>query len=85
MTSALNWFRAKKMWVGGAVAAVMQYLDLLRSILADENVSFDEAETAVRAGMALVTTILVMIGIYKPTNEEPPTVQFANPPSPPAS
>lgn len=73
MDKILDFLYTKKMWVGGAVAAVMQYADLIRSVIADQNVSLTEAETVIRAGAALVTTLAVMLGVYKARNLPLPT------------
>ena len=78
MDKILDFLYTKKMWVGGAVAAVGQYVDLVRSVIADESVSFTEAETVVRAGIALVISLAVMFGVYKAKNAPAPTPTTTN-------
>jgi hypothetical membrane protein len=73
MDKILDFLYTKKMWVSGILTALFGYGDLIRTILADENVSFVEAETAVRALVTLVGTLAVMVGVYKAENAPAPT------------
>ena len=68
MESILNFLYAKKAWVGAIVALVMQFTDIVRQVIADEAITFAEAETVIRAFMALGTSLLVLLGVYKARN-----------------
>lgn len=80
MDKILDFLYTKKMWVGGIVTALFGYGDLVRTILADQNVSFTEAETAVRAFVVLLGTLGVMLGVYKAENAPAPTPRPTNDP-----
>lgn len=68
MEGILDFLYAKKAWVGSGVALVGQYVNLVRSVIADESVSFTEAETLINGGVALVISLGVLVGVFKSKN-----------------
>jgi hypothetical protein len=79
MSQILDFLYAKKAWVGAGVALVGQYINLVRSVIADDSISFTEAETLINGGMALVVSLGVLVGVFKARNAPVP----GNPPEQP--
>lgn len=70
MEGVLDFLYAKKAWVGSGIALVGQYINLVRSVIADEAVTFTEAETLINGGVALVISLGVLVGVFKARNEQ---------------
>lgn len=65
----LSFARTAKMWVAGLIAAVTQVIQLIQVAAADEAISFDEAKGIWLAITGAISTLLVMIGVYKTANK----------------
>lgn len=72
MQGWLDFLYAKKAWVGAVVAAVGNVVVLVQTAVADEAITFDEAEGIVMAAVAVLTTLGVFVGVFKATNSHVP-------------
>jgi hypothetical protein len=68
MDGLADFVYAKKAWIGAIITAVGEVVILVRVVTADKAITFDEAEGVFVAVVAAVTTIGVLLGVFKASN-----------------
>lgn len=69
----LTFYRAKKAWVGGIVFVVTQVVAAVQLAIADEAITFDEAEGVYLLVTEVIGTLASMFGVWAARNQNVPT------------